>query len=121
MTRGYRKKNNLNSILPDVVNTTSQLPWWGSLLLGVIFYLIFAQALCGHFESFIENQTNSTFAVLIEVRINHLARVCNWVGIACFFAGLFFSFRKLLISRKAQNTEKGILTSVVKIIARHFD
>lgn len=122
MARRYRKKhNNLASIVADVAHVASQLPWWGSLLIGVIAYLLMAHALCGYFENLIADQANSTFSALIETRLGRLVNLCNWVGIACFFAGLFFAVRNYLITRKAQSTEKSIVTTLSKIIGRSVD
>lgn len=124
MGRKYRKRrsNSIVSVISDVVHIASRLPWWGALLAGVIFYFIVAIVLGGYIEGHIASQADSKLYVVIDARYGRLAHVCNWVGIACFIAGLFFTVRNYFLSnRRAGNNEKGIVAFLSKLIGRSID
>lgn len=123
MGRRYRRRrsNSIVSIVADVVHIASSLPWWGALLAGIASYILVAIVLGGYIEGHIASQVGSKFYALIEVRFDRLVHVCNWVGIACFIAGLFFAIRNYFVSSYARNNEKGIVAILSKLIGRSLD
>ena len=100
MGRRYRRRrsNSIVSIVADVVHIASRLPWWGALLTGIASYILVAVILGGYIEGHIASQAGSKFHVITEARFGRLVHVCNWVGIACFIAGLFFAVRNYFVS-----------------------
>jgi uncharacterized membrane protein YczE len=123
MGRGYRRRrsNSIASVIPDVVHIASRLPWWGALLTAVISYLLIAIILGGYIDGNIASQAGNKFYVVIESRFGRLVHVCNWVGIACFIAGLFFAVRNYFVSNLASGSEKGIVAFLSKLIGRSID
>lgn len=123
MGRGYRKRrsNSIASVIPDVAHIASRLPWWGAFLAGVISYFLIAIILGGYIEDNIASQAGNKFYVVIEARFGRLVHVCNWVGIACFIAGLFFAVRNYFVSNLASDSEKGIVAFLSKLIGRSID
>lgn len=123
MGRGYRRRrsNSIASVIPDVVHIASGLPWWGALLTGVISYLLIAIIFGGYIEDNIASQAGNKFYVVIEARFGRLVHVCNWVGIACLIAGLFFAVRNYFVSNLASDSEKGIVAFLSKLIGRSID
>lgn len=123
MGRTYRRRrsNSIISIVDDVVHIASRLPWWGALLTGIVSYILIAIFLGGYIEGRIASQAGSKLHVLIEARFGRLIHVCNWVGMACFVAGLFFAARNYFVSSYARRNEKSIVTVVSKLIGRSFD
>jgi cytosine/uracil/thiamine/allantoin permease len=109
------------SVVGDVVHIASRLSWWGALLTGILSYILIAIVLGGYIEGHIAAQTGSKFHALTEARFGRLVHVCNWVGIACFIAGLFFAVRNYFISKQARSSEKGIVTILSKLIGRSID
>ena len=67
------------------------------------------------------SQAGSKFFAFTEARYARLVHVCNWVGIACFIAGLFFAVRNYFVSSYARNNEKGIIAIISKLIGRSLD
>lgn len=123
MGRRYRRRrsNSIASIVADVVHIASRLPWWGALLTGIASYILVAIVLGGYIEGHIASQEGSKFYALTEARFGRLVHVCNWVGIACFIAGLFFAVRNYFVSSYARNNEKGIVAIISKLIGRSLD
>lgn len=123
MGRRYRSRrsNSIVSVIPAVVHIASRLPWWGALLTGVMSYFFVAIVLGDYMEGHIASQAGSRFYVVIEARYGRLVRICNWVGIACFIAGLFFAIRNYFVSAHANGSEKGIVAFVSKLIGRSID
>lgn len=123
MGRRYRRRgsNRIVSVVGDVVHIASRLPWWGALLTGILSYIFIAIVLGGYIEGHIAAQAGSKFYALTEARFGRLVHVCNWVGIACFIAGLFFAVRNYLISKLARSNEKSIVTILSKLIGRSID
>lgn len=123
MGRRYRRRrsNSIVSVIPDIVNIASRLPWWGALLTGIISYLLIAIFLGGYFEGYIASQAGSKFYVVIEARYGRLVQVCNWVGMASFFVGVFFAIRNYFFSSRATSNEKRIVAFFSKVIGRSID
>lgn len=123
MGRRYRRRNgnNIVSVVSDVVHIASVLPWWGALLTGFASYFLVAIVLGGYIEAHIASQVNSKFFALTEARFGRLVYVCNWVGIACVVAGVFFAFRNYFVSKYASSNEKGLVSILSKIIGRSID
>jgi len=123
MGRRYRRKNgnSIVSIVVDVVHIASRLPWWGSLLTGIAFYILISIVLGGYIESRIASRANSTFYPIIEAGLGRYVHVCNWVGIACFIAGLIFAVRNYFVTSYARKNEKGIVAILSKLIGRGID
>ena len=61
------------------------------------------------------------FLPIVEIRLGRIIHVLNWVGIACFIVGLFFSIRNYFINQQAQENEKSIVSILSKIISRYID
>ena len=121
MRRRYRrKKNSIVSVVGDVVHITSELPWWGALLTGVISYLLLSIVLGGYIEGQIASQEGSQYHVIFEARFGRLVNVCNWVGIACFVAGLYFTVRNYFTSNLAHSDEKDIVRILSKLLSRYI-
>lgn len=120
MGRRYRrrKNNSIISIVPDIVHIASRLPWWGALLTGVIAYILIAFVLGGYLESHLASQEGKVFYGALEARFGRMAQICDWVGIACFIAGLFFAIRNYFVARHARRSEKSIVTIVSKFLGR---
>ena len=116
-----RRSSSIVSIVADVVHIASRLPWWGALLIGIASYVLVAVVLRGYIESHIASQVGSQFHALIEARFGRLVHVCNWVGIACFIAGLFFAVRNYFVTVYACRNEGSIVTIVSKLLGRSFD
>jgi len=122
MGRRYRRRNNsITSIVSDVVYIAAKLPWWGALLTGMFSYIAIYLMLGGYIESQLAAQEGSKLYPIIEVRLIRIVRVCEWVGIACFLVGVFFSIRNFFVSKQARYTEKSIVTIVSKILGRNLD
>jgi hypothetical protein len=123
MGRRYRRRrsNSIVSVIPDVVHIASRLPWWGALLTGISSYLLIAVFIGGYIESHIASQAGSVYHTAIELRYGRLVHACNWVGIACFFIGLFFAVRNYYVFSRASSNEKGIVTFISKLIGRNID
>ncbi len=123
MGKSYRRRrsNNIVSVIPDIVHIASRLPWWGALLTGILSYFLIAIVLSGYIEGYIASQAGSKFYGVIETRYGRLVHVCNWVGIACFIAGLFFAIRNYFVFNRASSNEKGIVAFLSKLIGRSID
>lgn len=121
MGRRYRRKNNLGSVVTDVVCVASRLPWWGALLVGLFAYLLIYIGLGGYLEGQLAAQEGSQFYPIIEARYSRLIRLMAWVGNACIIAGAFFAIRNHFFGANAQRTEKGIVGIVAKILGRRID
>jgi len=123
MGRRYRRRSSSSivSVVADVVHIASRLPWWGALLTGIISYCLISVLLGGYIDNHIAAQAGSKFYSITEARFGRLSHVCNWVGIACFIAGLFFSIRNHLIHQQARTSEKSIVTILSKLIGRSID
>jgi uncharacterized membrane protein YczE len=116
-----RRSNSIVTVVSDVVHITSRLPWWGALLTGVISYLFIAIGLGGYIEGHIASQAGNQFHVVMEARFGRLVHICNWVGIACLVAGLFFAIRNYFVNSHATGNEKGIVAFLSKLIGRSID
>lgn len=103
MARRYRRRRNqrISSVVGDVVYIAARLPWWGALLLGVSSYLLISVVLTGFLESQIASLDGNQFLAVAEIRLGRIARVTNWVGIACLVAGIYFCLRNLLFTKHA--------------------
>ncbi|MCW8885270.1 MAG: hypothetical protein OQK12_08430 [Motiliproteus sp.] len=122
MDRRYRRRNNsITSIVSDVVQTASKLPWWGALLTGFLAYVLVSIILGGYIESHIAAQEGSKFYPILQVRFGRLVQVCEWVGIACILAGIFFAVRNYYVSPRAARTEKSAVTIISKMLGRSLD
>ncbi|WP_417362809.1 MULTISPECIES: hypothetical protein [Gammaproteobacteria] len=123
MGRRYRRRrnNSIISVIPEIVHIASRLPWWGALLAGIISYFLIAILLGGYIEGHIASQAGSKFYVAIEARYGRLVHVCNWVGIAGFFVGVFFAIRNYFVASRATKNEKGIVAFLSKLIGRSID
>lgn len=123
MGKRYRRRrsNNIVSVIPDIVHIASRLPWWGALLTGILSYFLIAIVLSGYIEGHLASQAGSKFYGIIETRYGRLVHVCNWVGIACFIAGLFFAIRNYFVFNRASSNEKGIVAFLSKLIGRSID
>ncbi|MDO3388126.1 hypothetical protein QWI17_19935 [Gilvimarinus sp. SDUM040013] len=123
MGKIYRRgrSNSIVSIVGDVVHIASRLPWWGALLTGIASCFLVAIVLGGYIEGNISSQAGSKYYALTEVWLGRLVNVCNWVGIACFVAGLFFAVRNYFVSSYARNEEKCIVATLSKLIGRSID
>ncbi|WP_133539781.1 hypothetical protein [Thiopseudomonas denitrificans] len=122
MGRRYRRRrNNLGSVVTDVVRVASRLPWWGALLVGIFAYLVIHIGLGGYLEGQLAAQTGSQFYPILEVRNGRFIRLASWVGHACLLAGAFFAIRNHFFGANAQRTEKGIVGVVARILGRSID
>ena len=123
MGRRYRRKRNkgITSVVKDVVHISSQLPWWGALLAGLISYIFLAFVLVGYFEANITVSKDRSVFPIVEARLGKLIRISEWVGIACGLVGIFFSIRNYFFQNKATRTEKRIVTIISKILGRGLD
>ena len=122
MVRRYRRRSNsIISVVPDVVRLASRLPWWGALLAGVLAYVVIAVLLGGYLEGQIASQAGSKFYAIIEARYGRMIRMCHWVGIACFVAGVFFAVRNYFYVPRARSGEKRVVTFLSKLIGRSLD
>lgn len=108
-------------MVTDVVHIASRLPWWGALATGFTAYLIFSVGFAGYMEGHIADQAGSQFYVVIEARYGRLARLFNWIGIACFVAGLFFAVRNQFLFSRVGGKEKGLVSFLSKLIGRSVD
>lgn len=122
MGRRYRRKRNgIRSVVGDVVDTASRLPWWGALLVGIASYILIALVLGGFIEGQMALQVDNKFHALTEVRLGRLVYVCSWVGIACLIAGFFFAIRNYFIAKQARKSEKSIVAILSKLLGRSID
>ncbi|RBW52424.1 hypothetical protein [Marinobacter sp. F3R11] len=121
MGRRYRKKNNLGSLVFDVVQVAARLPWWGALLLGSVAYLIIAVGLGGYLEAQLAAQEGSRYYAMIEARYGRFMWLATWVGNACFLAGLFFAIRNYFFGSNAQRIQKGGVSVLAKLLGRNID
>ena len=121
MRRRHRRKNSITSVVGDVTHIASKLSWWGALLTGFSGYLFFSIFIGHYFNSQITALEGNQFLPIVEIRLGRIAHVCNWVGIACFLVGVFFSVRNYFITKHAQNGEKSVVSLLSKIISRYFD
>lgn len=121
MGRRYRKKNNLGSVVTDVVRVASRLPWWGALLVGFLAYLVIYVGLGGYLGSQLAAQEGSQFYPILEARFGRFIRVTAWVGHACLLVGAFFAIRNHFFGPNAQRAEKGIVGVVARILGRSVD
>ena len=121
MVKHRRKKNGITSVVSDVVSITSGLSWWGALLVGITSYILISFVLVGYIEGIIASQASSHIHLLTAVRLSHLVLVCNWVGFACLFVGLFFAVRNYFVSKHANRNERSIVTILAKLLGRDFD
>lgn len=124
MGRRYKRKGSSNSIVSivgDVVHVASRLSWWGALLAGFLAYILVSLVLGGYLESHIAAQEGSKFYLLMKARFGRLVQVCDWVGIACVFVGVFFSIRNYYFTQRAGRTEKKAVTILSKIFGRGLD
>ena len=117
---GRRNATNIASAVGDVVYIVSRLPWWGALLMGIVFYVLFADVLAGFIEAQIATQGSSKYYWLTQARFGHLVDVCEWVGTACFIAGVIFAIRNYLTSNLASRSERSLVTMVSKFIGRYL-
>lgn len=121
MGRRYRRRNNLGSVVTDVVRLASRLPWWGALLVSLFAYLAIYIGLGGYLEGQLAAQEGSHFYPIIEARYGRLIRLTSWVGHACLMVGAFFAIRNHFFGANAQRTEKGIVGVVARILGRSID
>jgi hypothetical protein len=96
-----RRKNNLASVVSDVADIASKLPWWGAFLTGLIAYLIIAHGLAGFIEGRLDSLEGNPFSMAADARLSFMIRGCEWVGRACFFVGLWFTFRNSVVQINA--------------------
>ncbi len=121
MGRRYRRKNSLGSVVIDVVQIASRLPWWGALLFGAVAYLLIYIGIGGYLEGQLAAQEGSHFYPVVEARYARIIRLTSWVGHACLLVGAFFAVRNHFFGANAQRTEQGIVGVVAKILGRRID
>jgi hypothetical protein len=119
--RRSRGSNSIASVIPDVVHTASRLPWWGALLTGIAAYVVIAVWLGGFVESQIAKQQGSMYAGIVEARLGYMVRACNWVGLACLIAGIFFAVRNFFVSARSSQGENRLVSLVSTILGRSLD
>ena len=123
MRRRYRRKrsNSITSMVNDITHIVSRLSWWGSLVTGCTAYLFFSILLPSFVEFQLMSLEGNQFLPIAEIRLGRIIHVLNWVGVACFIVGLFFSIRNYFINQQAQENEKSIVSILSKIISRYID
>lgn len=121
MGRRYRRRNSLGSVVTDVVRVAARLPWWGALLVGFLAYLVISIGLGGYLEGKLAVQEGSQFYPVLQARFGRLIRLTDWVGYASMVVGAFFAIRNHFFGANAQNTEKGIVGVVARILGRSID
>ncbi|WP_036192776.1 hypothetical protein [Marinobacter daepoensis] len=121
MGRRYRRKNDLVSVVFEMVQVAARLPWWSALLLGTLLYLLIAVGLGGYLETQLAAQEGSRLYPMIEARYGRFIRLSAWVGNACFLVGLFFAFRNYFFGANAQRKEKSGVSFIAKILGRSID
>lgn len=121
MGRRYRRRNSLGSVVTDVVRVAARLPWWGALLVGFLAYLVISIGLGGYLEGKLAAQEGSQFYLVLQARFGRLIRLTDWVGYASLVVGAFFAIRNHFFGANAQNTEKGIVGVVARILGRSID
>ena len=121
MGRRYRRKNSLGSVVTDVVQICSRLPWWGALLVGLCAYFLIYVGLGGYLEGQLAAQEGSNIYPILEARDTRLIRLTAWIGNACLVAGVFFAIRNHFFGANARRKEKGIVGIVARILGRSID
>lgn len=121
MGRRYRRKNDLVSIVFEMVQVAARLPWWSALLLGALLYLLFSVGLGAYLETQLSAQEGSRYYAMIEARYSRFIRLSDWVGNACFLAGLFFALRNYFFGANAQRMEKSGVSFIAKLLGRSID
>lgn len=121
MGRRYKRRARITSVVGDVAHIASRISWWGALLAGLAAYVLISILLGGFIESRAAVLEGNMFQAAVDVRLGQFARVCNWVGIACFITGVFFAIRNYFYGCRAQDGERILVAFFAKLLGRNLD
>ncbi|WP_105172420.1 hypothetical protein [Pseudoalteromonas sp. T1lg24] len=122
MGRRYRRKKSesLFTVISDVIQISSKLPWWGALLVGSFTYVLFATLLHGFIEHQIASQAGSQFHEIMEARFERLKNIFTWIGQTSFIASALVAIYKYFQTIPNRD-EQSFIQIISRLLNRIFD
>ncbi len=122
--RRYRRRRRgsaASSILRDTTDIASALPWWGTLIFGVILFLIFYFGVPIWLEYQLAASENSRLKPALDALFSRRIHWFQWIAYACLFICSFFSFRNYFFKKSAGYEEKWFVRLVSRLLGRNID
>lgn len=118
MGRRYQSGSSGAQIVRDSVYVSARLPWWGSIGLGVVLFVLFYFSIPAYLESKIVEANSSVVTQAFGSVFLRRIHWFEWLGIACALVGAFFGIRNYLLHGRASHIERGIVGFLSKLISR---
>ncbi len=103
------------SALIDIVAIANKLPWWASLIFGLLVFALFYFAMPAYFEYRIANAPHPS---LVGAAIGRRLYWLKVLGVAALAVSIYFAIRNLLFDAKASRGEKTIVRFLGKWFGR---
>ncbi|STO57558.1 hypothetical protein [Grimontia hollisae] len=121
MGRRHRRRSHGSMMISDSVKITARLPWWGSVLFGLISFFVFYFGLPAFLESKISDLNGNPSSQALDSIFMRRIHWFEWLGIACGLIGAFFGIRNYFVSSQSGYEERGLVSILAKLISRNIN
>jgi hypothetical protein len=119
--RRRRRSGRVDDGVTDAGLIFALLPWWASLIAGVLLFGVFYFLIPHMIEGSIESERGNLFYPMIAAILAYRTEIIQGVGVAILLVSIYFSFRNLVDSSAATGGEVKGVSFIAKIIARYID
>lgn len=121
--RRYRRRSSTSgaAIVGDVISAANRAPWWVTLLLGFVPWLIFVFALPAWIEHQQAALEGNMFRPMVEQLFARRIHWLTWMGNACLVAGAFFAVKNYIWQRPMDREERGLVAFLARLLGRALD
>ncbi|QKI89923.1 hypothetical protein [Thiomicrorhabdus xiamenensis] len=124
MARRYRRRsrNSAGALIRDSVAVGNRLPWWGSALMGAVFFILFYWMVPIWLENWFESRsTQSPLSGALRLVLEHRIHWVEYLGIVLGLVGAFFAVKNYFFAQRLSKTGETGVGIISRILGRWFD
>lgn len=121
--RRHRRRSSTSgaAVVSDVVRAANRASWWAALLLGILFWVVFALALPAWIEHQQATLEGNIFLQMVDQVFARRIHWLSWIGNACLIAGAFFAVKNYIWQQPIDRNGRGIVAFLARLLGRSID
>lgn len=118
----YRRKRSMaGEVLADTSSIASRLSWKGSLVLGIVLFVIFYWVLPAWINHQLQSLQGNMFRPIVEVIFAKRVHWLQWLGIAAALICAFYAvYNYFAVERLSRSGERDV-SFLSRLLARWID